>query len=515
RKHELLARKLNNRLEVDGYIYTPLEDMEYFGNPTEIKNLVQMFNNKVYYKHLERHILVRNRHLYIRGAEDDAVQIMDKLKNCSLTGAGNYTSNWSKWSSNNPTSAIGEEKKELLRNLYSDSQVAIIYGAAGTGKSTLIGYFSRFANVKRRIYLANTNTAVNNLKTRVGTAGDCDFFTVAKFISSNSIDRECFLLVVDECSTISNKDMNKVLQVASFSYLMLVGDVYQIQSIHFGNWFEIARNFLPPTAHHELTTSYRASNADLQNFWDSVRNLENDILEKMVNFQISAPLDTFSFQKEEEDEVLLCMQYDGLYGINNTNHILQENNPNRAYYFGVQRYKEGDPVIFRESERYFPVLYNNLKGVIEYIEQDQGYIQFDIKIAQLYDEADFMYQDTLELISSDRNTSIIRIKVFEAAEGIDEEAEKNRVPFQVCYAMSVHKAQGLEFDSVKIILTNEERITSNIFYTAVTRAKSKLKIYWSKETEKKVIDQLEGRPTLGKDINFLRQAMQEKGLFPS
>ena len=42
----------------------------------------------------------------------------------------------------------------------------------------------------------------------------------------------------------------------------------------------------------------------------------------------------------------------------------------------------------------------------------------------------------------------------------------------------------------KIVITNEteERITHNIFYTAITRTKNKLKIYWSPETEKAVLD---------------------------
>ena len=40
------------------------------------------------------------------------------------------------------------------------------------------------------------------------------------------------------------------------------------------------------------------------------------------------------------------------------------------------------------------------------------------------------------------------------------------------------------------MITNEteERITHNIFYTAITRTKNKLKIYWSPETEKAVLD---------------------------
>lgn len=36
----------------------------------------------------------------------------------------------------------------------------------------------------------------------------------------------------------------------------------------------------------------------------------------------------------------------------------------------------------------------------------------------------------------------------------------------------------------------EELITHNIFYTAITRAKEKLRIYWTPETEKKILEGL-------------------------
>ena len=65
---------------------------------------------------------------------------------------------------------------------------------------------------------------------------------------------------------------------------------------------------------------------------------------------------------------------------------------------------------------------------------------------------------------------------------------KSIVPFQIAYAVSIHKAQGLEFNSVKIVIpnSNSELITHGIFYTAITRTKEKLKIFWSSETMKKV-----------------------------
>ena len=66
------------------------------------------------------------------------------------------------------------------------------------------------------------------------------------------------------------------------------------------------------------------------------------------------------------------------------------------------------------------------------------------------------------------------------------------------------QAQGLEYNSVKIVITNEidEMITHNIFYTAITRAKSHLQIYWSPEVENKVLSMLKPKNN-NKDVELL------------
>ena len=89
---------------------------------------------------------------------------------------------------------------------------------------------------------------------------------------------------------------------------------------------------------------------------------------------------------------------------------------------------------------------------------------------------------------------MIRFKVDHYVD--DDGREKNSrevVPFQVAYAISIHKAQGLEYNSVKVVVTNEieEQITHNIFYTAITRARKKLKIYWTPETQHKILREME------------------------
>ena len=87
--------------------------------------------------------------------------------------------------------------------------------------------------------------------------------------------------------------------------------------------------------------------------------------------------------------------------------------------------------------------------------------------------------------------TIIRLEVVAWDDDLSEEEKvKTVIPFQLAYAISIHKAQGLEYKSVKIVIpsSNAEKITHSIFYTAITRAKEKLKIFWSAETMKSIIE---------------------------
>ena len=89
--------------------------------------------------------------------------------------------------------------------------------------------------------------------------------------SSQSIigDTSCDILIIDECSTISNSDILKVLNIADFKLLILVGDIYQIESIIFGNWFYLAREIIDSNSIHELKTPWRSKNSpQLQELWD-------------------------------------------------------------------------------------------------------------------------------------------------------------------------------------------------------------------------------------------------------
>ncbi|PPG44398.1 ATP-dependent RecD-like DNA helicase [Rathayibacter sp. AY2B5] len=496
RKHELLAHRVKTDVEQRGMLYTPKYEVERF---EDIDQLMRAYNGRLYYKHKPGRCLVEDRgHLFISEYEQDTIAIIQELQSHASAGIDGYADAVEFWLNEAPRDIDDPLKRDALKRLFAQSGVAMIYGAAGTGKSTMINHIASYFHDKEKLFLAHTNPAVDNLKRRVTTSGS-DFRTISRQLRNPSA-KHYDVLVIDECSTVSNADFLKVLQQTSFSLLVLVGDVFQIESIQFGNWFALAPAFLPKASVFELTTPYRTKNDNLLRFWSAVRGIDDNITEIIAAQKYSARLDETLFAPQKDDEIILCLNYEGLYGINNINQFLQSGNPNPATAWGVSTYKVGDPVLFNDSARFRGVIYNNLKGRIVGIEEVPGRIQFDVKLERAITEFEVTGPELVWL-----GDATVRFSVFAHGSTDDDDQDLNTsVPFQVAYAVSIHKAQGLEYDSVKVVITdaNEDSFSHSIFYTAITRARENLKIFWTPETQHAVIAKLD-RPNSKKDVGIL------------
>ncbi len=511
RRDELLARYVQINTQQNGCLYTEKSELDFLG---DINELVKSYNSKLYLpKHKNRELIVDGQNVYIRGYEEDTIQIIDKLKELSSEGIRGYSNSVEFWLNTSTYYIDDEDKKEVLKSLFSDSKVAFIYGAAGTGKTTMINHISNYYNNDKKIYLANTHPAVENLKRKV-SAQNCEFYTIKKILSDNFINKDCDILIIDECSTVSNEDMLNILTNINFELLVLVGDIYQIESITFGNWFGIAKMLMEDKIKFELTVPYRSKNENLKILWDKVRNLDDEIVEWMSINRYSQRLDESILISNDDDEIILCLNYDGLYGINNINRFMQNSNENKPVDWGIGTYKVGDPILFNESNRFAPIIYNNLKGKIKRIqvEEAEHRIWFDIEIDTVINERDADFVG-LTLIENSEKKSTIRFYVNEFKD-LDEDDDINSdavVPFFIAYAVSIHKSQGLEYNSVKIIITQEieENISHNIFYTAITRAMNKLKIYWTPECQNKIIKNMKFKFN-AKDACIIRDKIKNK-----
>ena len=133
-------------------------------------------------------------------------------------------------------------------------------------------------------------------------------------------------------------------------------------------------------------------------------------------------------------------------------------------------------------------------GVIVDIQKDLNSIKFIIDIPIILTAIKVRGTDLEIIYHSETSTRIVFSVYVNDDNQPDEDYEitrmKSIIPFRLAYAVSIHKAQGLEYNSVKIVIpqSNSERITHGIFYTAITRTKRKLKIYWSPETMTDVIE---------------------------
>lgn len=490
RDHEIMARYIQNNMSSNARLYTPIKELEEFVENVDFN--ISTFNNNVYYKHEGRKLEKFGKYVYVKESFNNTKLIIDKLVSEAEKGLQGYDSAITAWM-DEKQNVDSEEKKLILQKLFDKSHVALIYGAAGTGKTYLINHVSQFLDSHSKLFLANTNPAVENLRRKV-KAQNCDFMTIRKYIMTRNVPTDVDILVMDECSMVSNSDMAEVLSKVNCKIMLLVGDTYQIESIIFGNWFSMAKYFIPRYAWHELETPYRTKDEDLLTLWKKVRELDDDLTEHIVANRYASNLDPSVFDRKSEDEIILCLNYDGLYGINNINKFLQENNENPSVRWGLWTYKIGDPILFNESERFAPLIYNNLKGTIVGIEKESDEkIWFTLEIDKAITELDVMAWDIELLEPITPGKSVIRFSTLKKNNSDNDETDfddETDIPFQIAYAVSIHKAQGLEYDSVKVIITEEvdNMITHNIFYTAITRSKKNLTIYWSPETQEKVIN---------------------------
>lgn len=486
KEDEVVYRKIRNETEMKNIIYHKLDEI-FNDNVETVRENINKINSKLNWKPESKIENVGDCY-YIKHAEDSTIAIIDKLISLSEEGLMKYSDFAKTRIEEDRINIDSPEKKDVVLNLFSNSKVACIYGPAGTGKSFLARIISLIFKENKKIYIANTNTAVNNIYRKVGGNVD-DFMTIRKYLKGSfSSD----ILFIDECSTISNDDMLEILAKKSFKCLVLMGDIIQIESIGFGNWYKMTKVFLEKKSKNELVEMHRTSSEPLKLLWSKLREKDNVIDEILFQYGMVKDLNDESLFVSNEDEIVLSLNYNGIYGINNLNNIMQENNKNDLVRIWSYTYKKGDPIIFTDNNQFAPVLYNNLKGkIISFCEKNDK-VTFTLSVSAVLNEIKLEQFEEIKLLGIENGKSIISVDVEKKFDSDIDEDKSKLVPFQIAYAVSIHKSQGLEFKNVKIIISNDidNEITHNIFYTAVTRSSENLTIYWPKDTQHNVLQHI-------------------------
>lgn len=500
REHEFLGRKIKDLCNSTNRIYFSFDELGY--DEEDGRKLVTKFNSKVYTKHTHRLLETYGKKVYIKGCEESTIKIVNILLDKTKEKLDEYSNMYAAFDIFDNYVFTDNLKKDICESIYLNSKVGLIYGSAGTGKTEMIKIISKIFEGKKIAFLAKTNAALNNIKIRVKKESTDNYYfsTVDKFIN-NKEDYD--LIIIDESSMVENDIMLKLLENCNYDCLLLVGDIYQIEAIEFGNWFRFAKELLSDFS-YELSENFRTTNKGLMKLWSKVRNLETGITEKIIDEDYTEILSESIFNDRKSEEIVLCLNYDGPYGINNINRYLQMTNRNEPIEWGVNVYKVDDPIIFSDVRRFSDVLYNNLKGRIIKIEKDEKSITFQLFVERTISNFEALVYN-IKIISKTEESTVVEFQVFQKDDDDMDDEVGYIVPFVVSYATSIHKSQGLEFDSVKIIISDEseELITKNIFYTAITRSKNHLKIYWSPECQNKVMKNMKDY-TLKDDVIIVK-----------
>ncbi|MBD9159430.1 MAG: helicase [Clostridiales bacterium] len=506
RNFELLGRYIKNNCESNNILYTSCDEVDKFGN---IDELIEEYNDSLVRYGIDRQqkgkLVKEYDNVYIKSYEDTSIEIINTLNSYNSNIQKEFAEVVDNKKEEYLNMDLSEDKKEILNDIFRKHSIGIIHGPAGTGKTKMLEVLSMIFCGYSKIFLSNTNTAVENLRARISGIDlfNSTFKTVANYNKYDDNDYD--ILIIDECSMISNKDMLKAIKKQRYKLVILAGDVFQIESIKYGNWFSLSYYLFKNEFVYDLIQTNRTDDIELLELWKMIRDNDDNALNKINSQEYSSPIDFKEiFNKKDTDEIILCLNYDGLYGINNINKVLQEKNSNIEYTIGVDTFKIEDPIVFNDCPR-FRDLYNNLKGTIKNIEKDNenDCVWFTI----LVDDILYNSENNYEILRNTDNKTLIRLYVRNFKDTNDDDDDRNEhiIPFNLAYAVSIHKAQGLEYNSVKIIITSnvEEQITKNIFYTAITRTKTYLKIFWSPESQMKIFDNMKKRNST-KDVAILK-----------
>lgn len=475
-EHQYLSAIVNSEAYDSNTLYVAIDEksLDYYLYEKDIFNKSLYKSEKQQLRRIESFF----NYLYVKNYFELTKAIIGKLQQYTSEGVRDYLQ-----TINGKKEVIeridDNEKKKIVSNIFKHSRLGMIYGAAGTGKTKVAEHIAKIFDDKNILLLANTNAAKNNLQDRINNAF-CDCYTVHDYIKNKNSNKIYDLVIVDECSTVCNEDILQLFEKCNSEAYLLLGDIHQIEAIKFGNWFNFARYFIEKNSVYELSIPYRAKNNNtLLDMWSYVRHYDENMFERLQANGYISTLDESIFEKTE-DEIILCLGYDGLYGVNNINRYMQKVNPSNPVEWGNWVYKVGDKVLFNDNKRFGSVLYNNLKGTIVTIDRKDEEIVFQIQIDKKISDRDIFYTDLKLHDCACEGKSIVEFSVKKRIEkDSDTDYSEQVVPFQIAYAVSIHKAQGLEYKSVKVVITEDvdEQISHNIFYTAITRTTDKLKIY--------------------------------------
>ena len=405
---------------------------------------------------------------------------------------------------------LSKKQKEAIESI-NKNNVCIITGGPGTGKTTIIKAIIELykRHGMKPVLCAPTGRAAKRMTETTGqeaktlhrllelggiASDDADLFNVDMFVTP--IDGD--IIIVDETSMVDMFLMNYLLKaVYKGTKLVLVGDTNQLPSVGPGTILKdiiesgkvktivLDQIFRQAAKSKIILNSHRVNNGEwfveensiikddeqielLNDFFWINENHQEKVLEEITSL-CSGRLKKYGDYEFFNNIQIITPTKKGINGTKNLNKILQEKLNVSDESKSERTFGE---VVFREKDRVMQTK-NNYNLVWE--KEDKKSFKIEV--------GNGIYNGELGIIEKINEVDrTVTIKFDDGKKATYESADLEQL--EHAYAITVHKAQGSEFDVVIIPISGIAPMlqTRNLLYTAITRAKKLIILIGNKST---------------------------------
>lgn len=362
------------------------------------------------------------------------------------------------------------DSQKLAVETIANSNLAVITGSAGTGKTTVLRaalFTLKQLGVKKITLAAPTGRAARRMTESTGHPASTlhsllhlgieeeDVDLVDVYVSDDKIDTE--VIFIDETSMCDISIIYRLFQkLPPNARVFFIGDPEQLESVGSGNVLHdfIESCCLPVI---KLKFIYRQAK-DSKIILNAQKILENN--DKLLT---GSDFEIINQSEPEKVQAEIAKIYKRLYNPNDILTVqcicparrvglLASNQLNKVVQEAVNPHSTGSEVPFKANGFKFFV---NDKIICS-------------------KNTDTIKNGDMGIVTA--VTSVTMTAMFDTGEEVFNYDRATELGIILAYCISVHKAQGSEFDTtiMPIVEENKSMLKKNLFYTAVTRAKKKM-----------------------------------------
>ena len=432
------------------------------------------------------------------------------------------------YDANDERSVSAAETQIRALNMFAEKRLCVLTGAAGTGKTSVVEAFLNCQQIRNEgvLLLAPTGKA----RVKLGKQSSCgEALTIAQFLTRQGFfDWETMMpelredgrkysksknIIIDECSMITTRDfyvLFNALDLTVINRIILIGDPYQLPPIGDGRTFSDLCNYLNKEIPEAITSlsivvrTIHSTDSDilaLASWFSGTKPAKNtdEIFDRIQQGKLNGDLSVYTWKDEETlkdtiREVLdkeldnrdLLLKNRIIHAIGVNDMTAAKANPGVVENFQVLSPVKNPIWGTFQLNTYFQDLVGNSKLKYSTTILPNKIYSGD-KVIQLKNEKMTSYPSKNEKQLSNGQIGFVSFANKDSAQiffsGIGNECfyykhqnnEDKEQKIDLAYAITIHKSQGSDFNTVLVVLPKNGPILSReLVYTALTRAKKKL-----------------------------------------